>query len=245
MRKRYWRRMLYCVPVVLLKRCLDLAEKYSEAPEQLLLNAVAGKVTDNFVATFALTTESIVFLVLFLILFGDCISEQQRTGAAYRFSRMPSRRPWFLRSFIALGGYAFGYCGVFIGLHALISLMTSEAAASAELWSISLSLWIVFSLIAWCFATGCNLLCGRFGASVGVMLCVLLTIVLSVLSAIQGMPLWAQLVDPASFIEEIFTSGWRAWIAKSGILCVELLAVTVPAGRYFSTKDIFESEGDG
>ncbi len=34
-------------------------------------------------------------------------------------------------------------------------------------------------------------------------------------------------------------------LQKLGALCLEVLLVTVPAGRYFSTCDIFTVEGEG
>ena len=121
MQKRYLIGLACPVPLVLFQRCLDLtAEKSGQTPETLLLNAVAGKITSDAVASFVLATGCIVFLVLFLLLFGDSIAQQQRTGAVYRFSRMPSRHPWFLRQFFTLGGCAFAYCGIYVFLHALI-----------------------------------------------------------------------------------------------------------------------------
>ncbi len=245
MRKRYLMGLACPVPLALLQRCLDLTtEKGGQTPETLLLNAVAGKITSDTVSSFVLATECIVFLLLFLLLFGDSIAEQQRTGAVYRFSRMPSRHPWFIRQFFTLGGCAFAYCGIYIFLHTLISVLISDIDISLQTYVVSLSLWVVFSFIAWSCAAGCNLLCGRFGASVGVMLCVLLMTVLAALSTKQEIPQWIQMINPASFPEAVFTD-LRTMLPKIGILCLELLAIGFPAGRYFCTKDIFAMEGDG
>lgn len=245
MRKRYLIGLACPVPLVLLQRCLDLAaEKTGQTPETLLLHAVAGQITSDAVTSFVLATGCIIFLVLFLLLFGDSIAQQQRTGAVYRFSRMPSRHPWFLRQFFTLGGCAFAYCGIYIFLHTLISIRISDMYISLQTYIVSLSLWVVFSLIAWGFAAGCNLLCGRFGTSIGVMLCVLLLTILAALSTREEIPQWVQMINPASFPETVFTD-LRTMLQKIGILCLELLAVGFPAGRYFCTKDIFAMEGDG
>lgn len=244
MRKRYYKRLLCSIPLVLLQRCLDLTQKYVQTPEELLLNAVTGIITSDSVASFILTTECIAFLLLFLLLFGDFIAEQQRTGAVYRFSRMPSRHSWFLRQLLTLGGCAFAHCGIYIFLHTLISLLISDMRISLQTYTVSLSLWVVFSFIAWCFAVGCNLLCGRFGASVGIMVCVLLMMGLAALSIKQGIPQWVQMINPAAFPETVFTD-LRILIHKIGILCLELLVIAFPTGRYFNTKDIFAIEGDG
>lgn len=245
MRKLYYKRLVYPIPLVLLQRCLDLTpQKYGQTPDMLLLNAVTGKITSDAATSFILATECIVFLLLFLLLFGDSIAEQQRTGAVYRFSRMPSRHPWFLRQLFTLGGYAFAYCGIYIFLHTLISLLISDMSMSLQTYIVSLSLWVVFSFIAWGFAVGCNLLCGRFGASVGVMLCVLLMTALAALSTKQEIPKWVQMINPAFFPETVFTD-LRILLHKIGILCIELLAIAFPTGEYFNAKDIFSMEGDG
>lgn len=245
MRKQYFMRLICPIPLVLLQRCLDLtSQKYAQTPDKLLLNAVAGKISSNAVTSVGLATEYIAFLLLFLLLFGDFIAEQQRTGAVYRFSRMPSRHPWFLRQLFTLGGYAFAYCGIYIFLHTLISLLVSDMGMHLRTYMVSLSLWIVSSFIAWGFAVGCNLLCGRFGASVGVMLCVLLMTALAALSTKQEIPQWVQMINPAFFLETVFTD-LRILIHKIGILCLELLTIAFTTGRYFNTKDIFAIEGDG
>lgn len=88
------------------------------------------------------------------------------------------------------------------------------------------------------------MLCGRFGASVGVMLCVLLVTVLAALSTKQEMPQWVQMINPASFPEQVFTD-LQVMLKKIGILCLELFVIAFPTGRYFNTKDIFTMEGDG
>lgn len=244
MRRLYYRRLLYSVPLVLLQRCLDLTSKYDRTPDELLLNAVAGKVTSDAVTSFVLAAESIIFLLLFLILFGDYISQQQRTGAVYLFSRMPSRRPWFIRQLFTLGGCAYAYCGIYVFLHTLISLLSSKVNASMRTYMVALALWAVFSLIAWGFAVGCSLLCGKFGSSVGVMLCALVIIVLAAVSAKSEVPRWMLAIDPAYFPEEVFSDADQLGL-KVGILCAELLAITLAAGRYFDAKDIFAAEGDG
>ena len=245
MMRRYVRRLFFPVPLVLLQRCLDIwAGADPEAPEVMLLHAVAGRVTSGGVSAFVLTWECVAFLLLFLVLYGDFIAEQQRTGAVYRFSRIPSRGPWFCRQVFSLGGYACGYCGIYVALHGAISAVLSEGACGPRFYGTVLSLWLIFSLIAFGFSVGCNFMCGRFGASVGIVGICLTLALAAALSTQLGVPDWVSVVNPASFSETFFTD--RAMtLQKLGALCLEVLLVTVPAGRYFSTCDIFTVEGEG
>ncbi len=243
MGRRYFWRLVWPVPLVLLQRCLDLAAGADRRPPaELLINAVAGRITNDAATSIVLVSECIVFLLLFLVLYGDSVAEQQRTGAVYRFSRMPSRNTWFCRQTLALGGFAFGYCGIYVFLHGVISRYLGKGGGT--FWPVVLSVWLVFSLIAWTFGMGCNGLCGRFGASVGVVVSAMALILLAAMSIWQVLPWWIQMVNPASFLEAVFTD-WTVAARKAGVLCLELLGVTVPIGRYFCKKDLFVVEGDG
>ncbi len=97
MMRRYVRRLFLPVPLVLLQRCLDIsAGADPEAPEVMLLHAVAGRVTSGGVSAFVLTWECVAFLLLFLVLYGDFIAEQQRTGGGISFFPNPVPRPLVL-----------------------------------------------------------------------------------------------------------------------------------------------------
>lgn len=245
-RKRYVRVLLLPALLALSQRFLDLAGAPSEMPAaDLLLNAVAGKITSNSSVSFVLAVEHATFLFLFLLLFGDMVAEQQRTGAVYIFPRMPSRTRWYVRQTLALGGCAFAYCGVYLLCHAAISgFISAEPGGARALWEAAARLWIVFSVIVWALTLAGNLLCGRFGASVGTVVCVVPAILLLAASMRPGLSPRAMYLNPVAMSEEIFTS-LRSALIKFGVLCAELAVVFAAAGWYFCTKDIFSAEGEG
>lgn len=245
MRRRYYKRLLWPVPLVLLQRCLDLfGDKRSEAPSDLLQNAVAGHITSDNLSSFVLVAEAIIFLLLFLIFYGDFLSEQLRTGAVYLFSRMSSRLRWFRRQTLLLGLFAFAYCGIYILGHTFASVFITSAACDAQLYKTALTLWLLFSLSAFLLALGGNFLCCRFGASVGIVGICLFLLLFAGLSLRGELPAWFQLLNPAAISDAVFTNSTAA-LKKAGVLCLECVILIWFTGWYFCKKDIFAVEGEG
>lgn len=243
-RGRAWR-VLWAVPVVLVERSLDLlGERQSGPVAEHLLHAVLGRVTAGGVSSFVLAVQQIVFLLLFLLLYGDCVAGQQRTGAVYLFSRMKARGPWFRRAAARLGLYATLYCGLFLLTHTGISLFISTQKDWAGLPATLLELWALLSLVTWLLALGCNLLCGVLGTAAGVSVGMLLCFCLAALSVQVSAPNWVQICNPLSFREEVF-AGARAFGGKCLAQIGALFLVSVCSGLYFCRKDLFAAEGEG
>lgn len=232
------------IPVVLLRRFLDFSPSGdSSSPTDSLLGALVGMVTQDLTSAVILATEQVVFLVIFVLLFGDSISSQQRLGAVYRFSRMPRRTPWYLYGLLALGGWAGIYCGVYVGLNALVSLLVCGGHEPC-FGTTALALWGIFTLIAWLAGLGCTLLCGRFGASIGGAVTMGLVLALSTAAYYGIGGSWAAALNPMSFTRQTFAAPWSA-AGKAAILSGELALLALGAGRYFCTKDIFPVEEEG
>lgn len=236
---------LLAVPLVLVERSLDLfGERQASPVAGRLLHAVLGRVTAGGVSSFVLAVEQIVFLLLFLLLFGDCVAGLQRTGAAYLFSRMKARGPWFRRQWGRLGLCAGAYCGLFLLTHMGICLIVSIRADRAGLAATVLELWALLTLVAWLLSLGCNLLCGCLGTAAGITVGMLLCFCLAALSVRVGMPGWVQVLNPLSFREEVFAGGLafgRKCLAQAGALFL----ITIASGLYFCRKDFFAAEGEG
>lgn len=244
MRKSTLWKLAAPIPVVLLQRLLDFSPSGGgSSPTDLLLSALVGAVTQDLTTAVILAAEQVVFLVIFVLLFGDLISSQQRLGAVYRFSRMSRRTPWYLRQTLALGGYSGIYCGVYVGLNALVSLLVC-GGHEPGFGATALALWGIFTLIAWLAGLGCTLLCGRFGASIGGAVTVGLVLALSTAAYYGIGGPWAAVLNPMSFTRQTFAAPWSA-AGKAAILSGELALLALGAGRYFCTKDIFPVEEEG
>lgn len=242
-----WRQFLYTlfvIPLVLLQRTRELVtEPRISMPSELLLNAVTGKVTSDIATSFVVATNCIVFLVLFILLYGDTISSQQRTVAVFRFSRMPSRIPWYCKNGLWLGILSGTYCGMYVGLHMLISLHVACNEDSLNIYYIACNLWCVFTIVCWMASIASNFLCGLWGVSSGFSILAMSMLLLAGLSTFSDIPRWIQLVNPISFPENLFIFGFFA--PKVSIMIIEMVSLLIFAGIYFCRKDIYLAEGDG
>lgn len=242
-----WRQFLYTlfvIPLVLLQRTRELVTATQMSmPSELLLNAVTGKVTSDIATSFVVATKCIVFLVLFMLLYGDTISSQQRTVAVFRFSRMPSRIPWYCKNGLKLGVLSGIYCGMYVGLHMLISLHVACNEDSLSIYHIACNLWRVFTIVCWMAAIAGNILCGLYGVSSGFSILAMVMLLLAGISTFSEIPQWVQLVNPISFPENMFI--FSIFTPKLDVMILEMIALFVLAGIYFCRKDIYSAEGDG
>lgn len=60
-----------------------VGEKSTDSVVNILINGIFGRVTGDSGSRFVIAIGQAIFLVLFLILYGDCIAARQRVGAVY------------------------------------------------------------------------------------------------------------------------------------------------------------------
>ena len=60
-----------------------VGEKSTDSVVNVLINGIFGRVTGDSGSRFVIAIGQAIFLVLFLILYGDCIAARQRVGAVY------------------------------------------------------------------------------------------------------------------------------------------------------------------
>ena len=95
MRKKYLYRVGLAILPVWMGRYIELVgEKSTDSVVNILINGIFGRVTGDSGSRFVIAIGQAIFLVLFLILYGDCIAARQRVGAVYFFSRISNRKKW-------------------------------------------------------------------------------------------------------------------------------------------------------
>ena len=245
MRKKYLFRELLVIPLVFLQSFLTVVgDKVPLPAEDMLLFSIAGRVSEELVQAVILATDQMVFLLLFLLLFGDFLAEQLRTGAVYQFSRMLSRRFWYYHQIGSFTGYSFGYAFLYVGLHAIVTVIASEPGPGNGFFMIFVKLFCIVGLLLLLFGLLCNWLCSMTGVAPGVVICMGLTAICAVLAAQPGIVSWIQMLNPAYYPIELFSERREA-LGKAGVLCIETAIVSVAAGLYFCRKDIYPADGEG
>ena len=123
MRRKYLYRVRLAILPVWMGRYIEIVgEKSSESIADTLINGIFGRVTGDAGSRFVIAIGQAIFLVLFLILYGDCIAARQRIGAVYFFSRISNRKKWILKEFVWLLFYSVLYTFCFVGMHMIFSI---------------------------------------------------------------------------------------------------------------------------
>ena len=115
MRRKYLYRVGLAILPVWMGRYIEIVgEKSSESIADTLINGIFGRVTGDAGSRFVIAIGQAIFLVLFLILYGDCIAARQRIGAVYFFSRISNRKKWILKDFKGICLAALLQCALYI-----------------------------------------------------------------------------------------------------------------------------------
>ena len=172
MRRKYLYRVGLAILPVWMGRYIEIVgEKSSESIADTLINGIFGRVTGDAGSRFVIAIGQAIFLVLFLILYGDCIAARQRIGAVYFFSRISNRKKWILKEFVWLLFYSVLYTFCFVGMHMIFSIWgSSEADLSGTLFKVAFQIGLFLTLLLFEMAVLCNLFCAAGGSAIGILL---------------------------------------------------------------------------
>ena len=225
MRRKYLYRVGLAILPVWMGRYIEIVgEKSSESIADTLINGIFGRVTGDAGSRFVIAIGQAIFLVLFLILYGDCIAARQRIGAVYFFSRISNRKKWILKEFVWLLFYSVLYTFCFVGMHMIFSIWgSSEADLSGTLFKVAFQIGLFLTLLLFEMAVLCNLFCAAGGSAIGILLSML-------------NPMWLS--------ADIIENG-GSYIQKIIIVFLQTAICAVGTGYYLAKRDLFAREGEG
>lgn len=101
--------------------------------EEYFAGFYVGRVTEGDITTIVFAMENITFVLLFIILFGNSISEKTQHVPAYFFTRVRDRGKWFAGECVRLSGTAVVYVLLYCMVNLLISLVLTGAYPNRRL----------------------------------------------------------------------------------------------------------------
>ena len=246
MRKKYLYRVGLAILPVWMGRYIELVgEKSTDSVVNVLINGIFGRVTGDSGSRFVIAIGQAIFLVLFLILYGDCIAARQRVGAVYFFSRMSNRKKWIGKEFVWLLLYSMLYTGCFVGMHTLFSFMgCSEASMSMALLKAVLQIWLFLTTLLFEMSILCNLFCAIGGSAVGILLSMLCVIGLIMWATSEAAGNLSQIINPMWLSADIIENT-GSYIKKLLVLLIQMVVCAGISGSYLAKRDLFAREGEG
>ena len=246
MRKKYLYRVGLANLPVWMGRYIELVgEKSTDSVVNILINGIFGRVTGDSGSRFVIAIGQAIFLVLFLILYGDCIAARQRVGAVYFFSRISNRKKWIGKEFVWLLLYSMLYTGCFVGMHTLFSFMgCSEASMSMALLKAVLQIWLFLTTLLFEMSILCNLFCAIGGSAVGILLSMLCVIGLIMWATSEAAGNLSQIINPMWLSADIIEN-MGSYIKKLLVLLIQMAVCAGVSGYYLAKRDLFAREGEG
>lgn len=246
MRRQYLYRAGLAVLPVWMGRYIEIAgEKSSESTVDTLINGIFARVTGDAGSRFVIAIGQAIFLVLFLILYGDCIAARQRIGAVYFFSRISNRKKWVLKEFIWLLFYSVLYTFCFVGMHMVFSIRgSSDAGISMALLKVAFQIGLFLTLLLFEMAVLCNLFCAAGGSAVGILLSMLCVIGLIIWSTAEVAGGLSQMINPMWLSADIIENA-GSYIQKIIIVLLQTAICAGGTGYYLAKRDLFAREGEG
>lgn len=246
MRRKYLCWAVLAIFPVWMGRYIEIVgDKKSESVTYSLINGIFGRVTGEAGSRFVIAVGQAIFLVLFLILYGDCIAARQRTGAVYLFSRISNRKKWACKELVWLLLYSMLYTVCFVGMHAVFSFIaSSKANASIDLLRLIFQIWLFLTVLLFELAVLCNLFCAAAGSAIGIllsMLCVIGLIMWATSEAAGGL---SKLINPMWLSADIIENT-ENYFRKVSVLLIQTAVCVVIFGYYLTKRDLFAREGEG
>jgi hypothetical protein len=181
-----WVKILLIIPPTFLYSIDDfMLEKNNNAISYLLAGKVLGQTSLNEKKVFVLVAESLIYLVIFNILYGNYISEDFRYSSVYLFSRLKNRKNWFYKKAFELLFIAGSYTIIFLGTNLFICKYSSTKTINRETWIIFMMLFAMLTMILTITTMAINLISLKYGNSIG-FISVYVTFLVLIYIALKG-----------------------------------------------------------
>lgn len=137
-----------------------------------------GKLSGNFISTFVVASESVSFIILFLILFGTYLSKYYDIGSVYIFSRVKSRCSFFAKKLIALFIITCFYVLCYLATNLLLCLKKSTLSPDINVLYVFIFMFCYLSFLLMIFVLISNIIALYINSTNGIFLTTLFVFLL-------------------------------------------------------------------
>ncbi len=152
---------------------------------ELLILKMFERVQVGDVRVFVLVIDKLIYMFLFNILYGNLISEEFRYNSIYVFSRLKSRKVWFVSKCVRLFLISMLYSLIFLACNLLICTVASVHRIYWGDINLVMILFIIISFMLMLTTLLINMISIRFGNGTGFILTYLVIVILLFMS-LQG-----------------------------------------------------------
>lgn len=241
-KRRSWKNILkiiIIIPAALLLHIDCFLSSYGSVDipvEEYFAGFFVGRVTEGDITTIVFAMENLAFVLLFIILFGNSISEKTGFVPAYYFTRERSRGKWFAKECVKLSGMAAIYVLLYCAVLFIISCTLTGAHINRRLimevlffFAVSAALIIMMTVLA-------NILTLKLGTAPAFICVCVIVLGLCILAISCQNPI-LNFINPMCYVQLQDASIWQR--TGNVIYDYALAALTRIAGSvYMSRKDI-------
>lgn len=248
---RKWVKVFLIIPPTFLYSIDDfMFGKNNNAIGFSLAGKVLGEISLNENKVFVLVAESLFYLIIFNILYGNFISEDFRYCSVYLFSRLKNRKTWFYKKVLKLFTLASSYTLIFLGTNLFICIHNSTSNLNHYTWKIFFILFCMLTMILTLTTLTINLISLKFGNIIGFIL-VYITILVLIYIAIKGqnMPIIRKFpilmsINPVSGISFNFSEMPYIQVVISIYYFILIIAAFIFGAIYVNKLDIALSDSE-
>lgn len=163
-----WLKIIFIIPITILFNFNVFLSKPSDIMVgDLLLGKIMGQMTTDNATVFIFLVDSLFYLIIFNLLYGNFIYDDFRYSSVYLFSRLKSRKTWFYKKSLELLGITIVYTLIFLLTNLWLSKMNTVQAINSETLIIFGLLFTRLVLLLFLTTILINLLSIRFGNALG------------------------------------------------------------------------------
>lgn len=226
-RKSLWM-VLLAIPLALIIGGFDFgAESLPWEVQTLLTGCIYGEITISGLISYLPVMKSLAFMLVFNVLYANELSSHFRHSCVFVFSRLKTRRQWYLRQVGKLALYCLGFIYLYVGVILGRCTARSSLPVTGDL-AATVALITVFSFfITFTTTLAINLATISWGTArafgiTQIVFCVLVVIFIFT----YRIPLLCA-INPVSFLRFCFH---RPWV-NTGILAVNILLAAGVTGK--------------
>ncbi len=204
--------------------------------EEYFAGFFVGRVTQGDITTIVFAMENLAFVLLFIILFGNSISEKTGYVPAYYFTRERNRGKWFAKECVKLSGMAAIYVLLYCAVLFIISCILTGANINRELILEILFFFVVSAALIIMMTVLANILTLKLGTAPAFIVVCVFVLGLCILAISCQNPV-LNFINPMCCVQSYDTD---IWLRAGNVIYDYVLAVLIciAGSAYMRRRDM-------
>lgn len=201
----------------------------------LLTASVFGRIMLDGNASFVAAMENLTFVILFLLLFSNYLSEHFRCSAVYVFTRIRNRQRWCICRIVEIAVYAAIYVSLYLIVASAACCCRSTEPLTAGDLKIIATIFAFAMLLIILVTVLTNMIALRHGTAMGVIVTLLAICGLLFIAIYAPDTKWNQVINPLSCMDFATRDPQlqiSALCSNTILVTTSIVAVTIMVSRF-------------